>query len=141
MGAGSMGRSGGRFLLRWTLLLVACLAAAAASPVLAEPPDLRLLNAVRDTDRPALRALLEEGVDVDAAQPDGATALHWAAYLDDLETARLLIAAGAVVDAANELGATPLYLACENGNPAMVRALLAAGASPDAALPSGRDRR
>ena len=72
-----------RAVLPLRLLLGACLAAAVSSTALAEPPDLRLLNAVRDTDRPAVRALLEEGVDVDAAQPDGATALHWAAYLDD----------------------------------------------------------
>ena len=111
--------------------------AAVSSTALAEPPDLRLLNLVRDTDRPAVRALLHEGIDVNAAQPDGATALHWAAYLDDLETARLLIDAGAAVDAANDLGATALYLACENGNPALVRELLEAGASPDAVLPSG----
>ena len=119
------------------LLLGACLVVALSPPALAQPPDLRLLNAVRDVDHPAVRALLQQPVDVDAAQPDGATALHWAAYLDDLETARLLIEAGAAVDAANELGATPLYLACENGNPALVRELLEAGASPDAALPSG----
>ncbi len=126
-----------RSFRRFRFLLAACLVAAVSSPALAEPPDLRLLDAVRETDRPAVRALLQEPVDVDAAQPDGATALHWAAYRDDLQTARLLIGAGAAVDAANELGATPLYLACENGNPALVRALLAAGASPHAVLPSG----
>ena len=122
---------------RGRLLLAGFLVAAVSSTAVAEPPDLRLLNAVRQTDHAALRALLQEGVDVDAAQPDGATALHWAAYLDDLEAARLLIESGASADAANELGATPLYLACENGNPALVRALLEAGASPDATLPSG----
>ena len=130
-------RGTGRTGLRRTLLLGACLAAALSAPVQAQPPDLRLLNAVRDADHPAVRALLQRPVDVDAAQPDGATALHWAAYLDDLETAHLLIEAGAAVDAANQLGATPLYLACENGNAALVRKLLAAGASPHAALPSG----
>ena len=122
---------------RGRLLLAGLLVAAVSSTAVAEPPDLRLLNAVREIDHPAVRALLREGVDVDAAQPDGATALHWAAYLDDLEAARLLIEAGASAAAANELGATPLYLACENGNPALVRVLLEAGASPDATLPSG----
>ena len=130
-------RGTGRTGLRRTLLLGACLAATLSAPVQVQSPDLRLLNAVRDADHPAVRALLQQPVDVDAAQPDGATALHWAAYLDDLETAHLLIEAGAAVDAANELGATPLYLACENGNAALVRKLLAAGASPHAALPSG----
>ncbi len=122
---------------RGRLLLAGFLVAAVSSTAVAEPPDLRLLNAVREIDHVTLRALLQEGVDVDAAQPDGATALHWAAYLDDIEAARLLIEAGASADPANELGATPLYLACENGNPALVRALLEAGAAPDAALPSG----
>ena len=108
-----------------------------AAPVAAQPADPRLVDAVRDGDHGAVRKLLEEPVDVNARQPDGATALHWAVYLNDLETAERLIAAGARVDASNELGVTPLYLACENGNATLVRALLAAGATPHAVLPSG----
>ena len=107
------------------------------APVRAQAPDLRLVNAVRRGDRPAARALARLQVDVNARQPDGATALHWAAYLDDVETAELLLGAGARPDAANALGATPLHLACENGAAALVRRLLAAGAAADAALPSG----
>ena len=103
----------------------------------AQQADLRLVNAVRHADSEAVRALVRAPVDVNVRQPDGATALHWAAYLDDLDTAKLLLGAGALPDAANELGATPLYLASENGNAALVRRLLAAGAAPDAALPSG----
>ena len=108
-----------------------------SAPVLAQRPGLRLVNAVRHDDRDAVRALLQQQVDVNARQPDGATALHWAAYLDDLETADLLIGAGAVADFTNELGVTPLYLACENGNAALVRKLLSAGATPHVVLPSG----
>ena len=52
------------------------------------------------------------------------TALHWAAYQDDLETAELLVRAGANVKAANRYGVTPLSLACTNGNAAMVELLL-----------------
>ena len=74
---------------------------------------------------------------MNARQPDGATALHWAVYLNDLETVDLLIAAGAAPDVTNELGVAPLYLACENGNAALARKLLAAGATPHAMLPSG----
>ncbi len=106
-------------------------------PVRAQHPDLRLVNAVRHDDREAVRALVREQVDVNTRQPDGATALHWAAYLDELDTADLLLGAGAVPDATNELGVTPLYLACENGNAALVRRLLVAGATPHAVLPSG----
>jgi ankyrin repeat protein len=49
---------------------------------------------------------------VNAPQPDGATALHWAAYEDDLSLARLLTDAGAAVDVGNDYGVTPLSLAC-----------------------------
>ena len=108
-----------------------------AVPGLGQPVDLRLVEAVRAGDPPAVRALLAGGIDVNAVQPDGATALHWAAYRDDAETAALLLGAGAAAGAANDLGVTPLYLACENGNAALVRALLAAGADARAALPSG----
>ena len=61
-------------------------------------------------------------MDVNAAEADGTTALHWASYRDDLESAELLIRAGASVNAANDLGATPLWAASQNGSEAMVRA-------------------
>jgi ankyrin repeat protein len=65
-----------------------------------------------------------------AAQPDGATLLHWAAHWDDLGTADKLIRVGADPNATNEYGITPLVLACENGSAAMVGKLLFAGAKP-----------
>ena len=74
--------------------------------------DVPLLEAVKRQDLPAVRALLRENVDVNAPQPDGATALHWAVHLDDAEIVDHLIRAGAQVDAANEYGVTPLSLAC-----------------------------
>ncbi len=118
-------------------LVPAALVLTLVVPVRAEEPDLRLVEAVRDGDSAAVRALVLDGADANAHQPDGATALHWAAYLDDLEAAGLLLGAGAGADAVNELGVTPLYLACENANAALVQLLLEAGAKPDAALPSG----
>ena len=77
---------------------------------LAVAQDQRLVEAVERQDRDAVRTLLAQSVDVDAPQPDGATALHWAAHWNDLDTATLLIAAGANVNAMNELGVTPLSL-------------------------------
>jgi ankyrin repeat protein len=110
----------------------ACVAFAAPAPT-----DATLVDAVRQRDRDAVRALLKRGVDVNAPQADGATALHWAAHLDDLETADLLIRAGANVNTANDFGATPLWVACVNGSAPMVEKLLGSGADPNAALPSG----
>ena len=74
---------------------------------------------------------------MDARRGDGATALHWAAHLNDLETADLLIRAGAAVDATNDLGVTPLWVATTGGSAAMVSKLLEARADPDIAPDTG----
>ena len=96
-----------------------------------------LIEAVRNGDAAELRARLTGPVDVNARQPDGATALHWAVHHEDVVAADLLIGAGADVSAANDLGVTPLLLACRRGHGALVDRLLAAGADANAALPSG----
>jgi ankyrin repeat protein len=106
-----------------------------ASP--AAESDLRLVAAVKRQDEKTVRALLQQRVDVNASEGDGATALQWAAYRDDAEIVDLLIRAGANVNAANDLGVTPLALACANGNAAVVAKLLAFKADPDRASPSG----
>ena len=100
-------------------------------------PDLRLVEAVERRDARAVDALLKERADVNAAQADGATALHWAAHWDDRAVAERLVRAGARTDAANDLGVTPLALACENGSTAMVEILIGAGANPNVKLASG----
>jgi ankyrin repeat protein len=104
---------------------------------LAAAADARLADAVQRRDRTAARELLEQRLDVNAPQPDGATAIAWAAHWDDLETADLLIAAGADANAANDLGVTPLMLASINGSASMAGTLLKAGADPGAARASG----
>jgi uncharacterized protein len=88
-------------------------------------------------DRALIKTLLQRRVDVNVPQVDGMTALHWATYQDDLDTATLLVRAGANVKGTNRYGVTPLSLACSNGNGAMVELLLLAGADPNAALPGG----
>jgi ankyrin repeat protein len=103
----------------------------------ARPDARRLVDAAQRRDLAAARALIEEGIDVDAPQADGATALAWAAHRDDLAMAELLLQAGAGVDIANDLGVTPLMLASENGSVSMVELLLQAGADPNAARPAG----
>ena len=99
--------------------------------------DAPLADAAEKSDQAGVRALIAQSVDVNQAQVDGMTALHWAVYLDELETARLLIDARADVKAANRYGVTPLSLACTNGDEAMVELLLEAGADPNAPLPGG----
>jgi ankyrin repeat protein len=99
--------------------------------------NLPLIDAARNADPDAVRRLLQGKVDVNASEPDGTTALHWASYRDDVESADLLIRAGARVNATNDLGATPLWTASVNGSAAMVRRLLAAGADPNARLQLG----
>jgi uncharacterized protein len=76
----------------------------------------------------AVRTLVAQKTDVNAPQPDGTTALTWAARAGDLELVDLLLAAGATVKAANRDGATALYEASENGNAAVIERLLKAGA-------------
>src|SRR5207244_6461412 len=85
-------------------------------------------DAVMKGDKAALNTLLRQNADVNAPQVDGATALHWAVYRDDLESADLLIAAGARVDAANREHFTPLIMAALYGHAAMIDTLLKAGA-------------
>ena len=109
----------------------------ASAGLAAASADVRLIDAVRRKDVPAVRALLKQRVDVNAPQGDGATALHWAAHLDDLAMADVLIRAGARAAVANENGFTPLHLACINRNGAMVEKLLAARADPQATSING----
>ena len=88
-------------------------------------------------DRAAVQSLLQQKADVNAVQADGATAIQWAAYRDDLEMADALIAAGANIKLANREGATPLYLASLHGSAPMLDRLLKAGADPNALGPEG----
>jgi ankyrin repeat protein len=89
-------------------------------------------------DREAVKALLKKGLDVNEAQGDGTTALHWAAIKGDAELAQMLIFAGANVRATTRIGAyTPLYLAAKGGHSGVVAALLTAGADAKAVTSNG----
>ena len=101
--------------------------------------DQELLNATKQGDVAAVRSLLEEGADPNAAQGDGLTALHVAAQEGNVEIAEILVGAGARVAAVTRIGSfTPLHLAVEGGHIAVAQALLSAGADPAAvAMPTG----
>src|SRR5687768_2075387 len=92
----------------------------------AETARATLADATERRDKATVRTLLKGGADVNAAQVDGTTALHWAAYHDDADTAALLVRAGANTKALNRYGMPPLALACTNGNAAIVKLLLEA---------------
>src|SRR6516165_3751390 len=77
-----------------------------------------------------VRALVKQHSDVNAAQPDGSTALHWAAHWGDLEMVKALLQAGAKPSAVNRYGATPLSEAASLATGSTVEALLKAGADP-----------
>lgn len=100
-----------------------------------EPPPL--VEAAKNRQWGSLAVLIEGGADPSARAADGATALHWASYWDELDAVRLLLDAGADETAANDLGATPLWLSSQNGSADIARTLLEAGADPNAALHSG----
>src|SRR5262249_50608373 len=104
----------------------------AAASVAADKPTLA--DAAEQGNKALIRTLLDKGADVNAAQIDGTTALHWAVYNDDGETAGLLVKRGANVNAVNRYGVPPLSLACTNGDANLVKLLLDAGADANATL-------
>ncbi len=100
--------------------------------------DTRVAEAAMKGDRVTVRALLKQAADVNAAQGDGMTALHWAALKGDAEMADLLIYAGANLKATTRLGGyTPLYMAGKSGSAAVIARLLKAGADPKIAAVDG----
>jgi ankyrin len=94
-------------------------------------------DATMNGDAAAVRRLIQQKADVNAPQVDGATALHWAVYRDNVELADLLISNGANVAAANREGVTVLAMASLYGNPAMIERLLKAGADARQRGPNG----
>jgi uncharacterized protein len=110
------------------IYLLATAAALAAGAWGANSP---VADAASRGDKAAVQALIKQKADVNAPQPDGATAIQWAAYRNDLDLADILIAAGANVKAANKDGATPMHLASINGSASMMAKLIQAGVSPN----------
>ena len=99
--------------------------------------DLKLIEAIKDYDHEAVRALLKQEVDVNGREGDGATALLWAVERNHVETIEALLRAGADANAANDYGVTPISLACINRNATVVKKLLIAGADPNVATGMG----
>jgi len=109
----------------------------ASLTVSAAPPDARLADAMMRAERDTVEILLRQKADLNAAQADGMTALHWAARQGDLDMVRTLLKAGAKPDIATRYGVTPFYIASQNSNTAMIDAFLRAGVNPNTANPGG----
>lgn len=114
--------------LRAAALVLTLFGAVAAH---AEPA---IVDAAMNGDLKAVKALVRQAGQVNAAQPDGMTALHWAVQRRDLEMTNLLLNAGADFKLANRTGAKPLYLAAVNGDAAAIGRLLEAGEDANAVL-------
>ena len=125
-------RTAGRplYVSTWLPLLVLLLALPGR-----HGPDSPVADAAMQGDAATVRALLAQGADVNEAQGDGMTALHWAARNRDADLARTLLEAGADVGAGTRIGHyTPLHVASEAGSGEVVGVLLGAGADPMARI-------
>jgi uncharacterized protein len=117
----------------WTVAVLGC-AAGLANVAGAAAQEPALIAAIQANDLQLARHWLSEP---NVAEPDGTTALHWAARGSNLKAVRLLLKAGADVNASNRYGVTPLSLAVTSGDAAVVKALLDAGADARRALIEG----
>jgi ankyrin repeat protein len=97
-----------------------------------------LIDAAKQQDVAAVRALLKQGADVHAKDADGSTALHWAAQRNNLPLVDLLLASGADAKSSTRYNVTPLYLASLNGNAAIMERLLNAGADANSTAHEGQ---
>ncbi|MEM7473608.1 MAG: ankyrin repeat domain-containing protein [Planctomycetota bacterium] len=99
--------------------------------------DSDLADAVERRDQAQVDRLFEEKANINDAQVDGMTALHWAVFYDQNDLVRRLLGRSADPRLENRYGVTALSIACQNGNAQIVKALLEAGADPNAQLQGG----
>ena len=122
----------------WAVSLSLAVALSVTLVLIGSPVDTRVADAAMMRDADAVRGLIRQAADVNSAQGDGMTALHWAAFNGDVELAQPLLYAGANVEATTRLGAyTPLYLASKHGHGNIVEMLLEAGSNPEKTDVSG----
>jgi ankyrin repeat protein len=120
---------------RVALFAVALALIAASASIHASSP---VADAAMKGDADLVRALVSKGADVNAAQADGMTALHWAALNGDLKVTDVLLVAGATTEPLTRLGGyTPLHLASSRGHAPVVARLLEGGSKPKALTATG----
>ncbi len=115
-----------------TWLAVALLAVAGQSNAAS------LVEAAKSGDSAAAIAMVKDKTDVNAAEKDGTTPLHWAVYHNDVPLIDALLKAGAKAAVTNDYGSSPLTEAAIVGNPDVIGKLLKAGADPNAGNADGQ---
>jgi uncharacterized protein len=90
-----------------------------------------LIDAAKANDSAGALALVKDKADVNAAESDGTTPLHYAVFHDDVALVESLLKAGAKASVVNRYGSTPLLEAAVRGNPIVIEKLLKAGADPN----------
>jgi uncharacterized protein len=127
MGRGKLIRSG-----------IAIGALCASVMLRADAGNSTVADAAQTGDKATVRALLKQAADVNAAQGDGMTALHWAAMKNDPDLAQTLLYASANVKATTRIGGyTPLILAAQQGYAEVMEPLLKAGSDVNAKTANG----
>jgi ankyrin repeat protein len=120
-------------MTRWALTLIGLLAALPAAAA-----DDTLASLIQRGNRDAALEMIQSGADVNAAQGDGTTPLHWAVYQLDTELTEALLERGAEPDAVNRYGSSPLAEAVKTANAELVGMLLDAGADAEASNRDGQ---
>jgi ankyrin repeat protein len=119
-------------------IAAAVLAIGAQVPAWAWAAAGTLVEAVKANDSATALALIKDKADVNAAESDGTTPLHYAVYHDDVPLVEALLKAGAKAQVANRYGSTPLLEAAVRGNPLVIEKLVKAGADVNAGNADGQ---
>lgn len=97
----------------------------------------KLANAIEKRDWAAAAELLAHKELIEASQPDGMTALHWAVFHKQTKLVKELISLGANVDSLTRYEITPLSLGCAAGDSSCVELLVVAGADVNRVMQGG----
>lgn len=122
--------------MKHSILAVICVAAVAV-PLLAQAQQDSLANLIEAGNRKAALEKIRAGADVNQAQPDGTTPVHWAVYHVDYDLLAALLAKRANVNVTNQFGSAPLAEAVQLADARLVKMLLDAGAQAEAANQDG----
>jgi ankyrin repeat protein len=127
-------------MVRGTLIRSGVVIGALCASVMlrADAESTSVADAAQAGDKAMVRTLLKQAADVNGAQGDGMTALHWAAMKNDPDLAQTLLYASANVKATTRIGGyTPLILAAQQGYAAVMEPLIKAGADVNAKTANG----